>query len=169
MPSRGIYSSYYESGNTARKKSYMESPEYRNNTTNRRHGKNKVKPKIKPASNANKALFIISIISAFSILLLITYRYNVISEKNLTSQQLKSNLDAAEANLLASKIAVEQNTNIDYIEDYAKQKLGMQKPTSSQTIYVDTSDITQVVEAKENLNVIESIISKVKEIINNIF
>ena len=45
----------------------------------------------------------------------------------------------------------------------------MQKPTSSQTVYVDTSNITQVVEANENLNVIESIASKIKSIFNNVF
>lgn len=171
MPARSAYSSYYESGSAARKRNYVETPEERNNSINRRYGKNKVKTntKAKPASNITKALYIISIISAFAILMAITYRYNIISEKNLTSQQLKSDLEATEANLLAAKIAVEQNTNMDYIEAYAKQKLGMQKPTSSQTIYVDTSNITQVVEVNENLNVIEKIINSVKETINNIF
>lgn len=169
MPARSAYNSYYESGSAARKRNYIETPKERNNTTHRRYGKNKLKSKAKPASNLAKALFIISIISAFAILMVITYRYNIISEKNLMSQKLKADLDATEANLLASKIAVEQNTDIDYIESYAKQKLGMQKPTSSQTVYVDTSNITQVVEVNENLNVIESIISKVKGIINNLF
>ena len=85
------------------------------------------------------------------------------------AQKLKGDLDTAEATLLTSKISVEQSTNLDYIEAYAKQKLGMQKPTSSQTIYVDTSNITQVVEVNENLSVIGKIVSKLKESINNIF
>ena len=171
MPARSAYSSYYESGSAARKRNYIETPEERNNTTNRRYGKNKVKSisKAKSASNITKALYIISIVIAFAMIMIMTYRFNIISEKNLMSQQLKSDLEAAESNLLASKIAVEQNTNMDYIEAYAKQKLGMQKPTSSQTIYVDTSNITQVVEVNENLNVIEKIINSVKETINNIF
>lgn len=169
MPARSTYSSYYESGSAAKKRNHTETPDERNDAINRKYGKNKVKSKVRPASNATKALYIISIITAFALLMVMTYRYNVISEKNLMSQQLKSNLEATEANLLASKIAVEQNTNIDYIEAYAKQKLGMQKPTSSQTVYVDTSNITQVVEVNGNLNVIESIISKVKETISSIF
>jgi len=171
MPARSAYSSYYESGSAARKRSYIETPEERNNVTNRRYGKNKVKSnaKVKPVSSATKALYIITIIAAFSMLMIMTYRYNIISEKNLMSQQLKADLEATEANLLASKIAVEQNTNMDYIEAYAKQKLGMQKPTSSQTIYVDTSNITQVVEVSENLNVKENIINNKKITINNIF
>lgn len=168
MPS---YNSYYESGNAARKRNYVETPEQKNNIQNRRYGKNKSRrnARVSSASNITKALYIISIIFAFAILMVITYRYNVISEKNLMSQQLKTNLEAVEANLLASKIAVEQNTNMDYIEAYAKQKLGMQKPTSSQTIYVDTSNVTQVVEVSENLNVIEKMINRVKESINGIF
>lgn len=171
MPAKSVYSSYYESGSAARKRNYIETPEQRNSNTNRRYGKNKAKTNIKAKSSSNvtKALYIISIISAFSILMAITYRYNVISEKNLISQQLKADLESTEANLLAAKIAVEQNTNMDYIEAYAKQKLGMQKPTSSQTIYVDTSNITQVVEVNENLNVIEKFINSIKENINNIF
>lgn len=171
MPAKSSYNSYYESGSAAKKRNYIETPEQRNNNINRRYGKNKVKSNTKARTNSNvsKALSIILIISAFAILMVITYRYNIISEKNLTSQKLKSELEAAEANLLASKIAVEQNTNLDYIEAYAKQKLGMQKPTSSQTIYVDTSNITQVVEVNENLNVIEKIINAIKELINNIF
>lgn len=171
MPARSVYSSYYESGSAARKRNYIETPEEINNATNRRYGKNKVKSntKARPASSATKALYIITIITAFAMLMVMTYRFNIISEKNLVSQQLKADLESAEANLLAAKIAVEQNTDLDYIESYAKQKLGMQKPTSSQTVYVDTSNITQVLEANKNLNVIESIASKIKSIFNNVF
>lgn len=171
MPARSIYGSYYESGSTARKRNYVETPEERNNTANRKYGKNKVKTntKVQSASSVTKALYLTVIVIAFAMLMLMTYRFNIISEKNLVSQQLKADLESTEANLLAAKIAVEQNTNLDYIESYAKQKLGMQKPTSSQTVYVDTSNITQVVEANENLNVIESIASKIKSIFNNVF
>ena len=170
MPARS-YSSYYESGTTAKKRNVVETPEQKNNTTKRRYGKNKTKANInnKTKKATNKALVIISIIFTFSMFMAITYRYNVISEKNLTAQKLKSELEATEATLLTSKIAVEQNTNLDYIEAYAKQKLGMQKPTSSQTIYVDTSNITQVVEVNENLSIIGNVVSKLKGLINSIF
>ena len=168
MPARS-YSSYYENGSAARKRRVVETPEQRNNTTKRRYGKNKMNTNIKTKKATNTALVVISIIFAFSMIMAITYRYNIISEKNLMAQKLKGDLDTAEATLLTSKISVEQSTNLDYIEAYAKQKLGMQKPTSSQTIYVDTSNITQVVEVNENLSVIGKIVSKLKESINNIF
>lgn len=171
MPSRSGYSSYYEYGSAARKRNYLETPEQKNETVNRKYGKNKINSnsKVKPASNVTKALYIASVIIAFAMIMVMTYRFNIISEKNLISQQLKTDLEAAEANLLASKIAVEQNTNMDYIEAYAKQKLGMQKPTSSQTVYVDTSNITQVVEVSENLSFFGSLINNIGEKINNIF
>lgn len=170
MPARS-YSSYYESGTTARKRNVVETPESRNNTLKRRYGKNKIKTNTNSKTNkaTNKALVVISIIFTFSMFMAITYRYNIISEKNLTAQKLKSELETTEATLLTSKIAVEQNTNLDYIEAYAKQKLGMQKPTSSQTIYVDTSNITQVVEVNENLSILGNIANKLKDVINSIF
>jgi cell division protein FtsB len=168
MPENDAYGDFYERGSTARKKAYLETPEQKNNIK-RRYGKNKKRAQQKANQAENRALIMISIIFVFSMIMLITYRYNVISEKNLVTQNLKSELETAESNLLAAKIAVEQDTNLDYIEAYAKQKLGMQKPTSSQTIYVDTSNITQVVEVNENLSVIENIVNKVKETLISIF
>ena len=73
-------------------------------------------------------------------MVVISYRYNLINEKNLKSIGLKSELSSVEANLLKAQISVEQSTNLTKIESYAKQKLGMQKPDKNQTIYVDTSD-----------------------------
>lgn len=170
MPARS-YSSYYETGTTVRKKNTLETSESINDTSNRRYGKNKTKTKVnnKTSKKTNKALVVVSLAFAFSMIMTITYRYNIISEKNLETQKLKSQLETTESTLLTSKIAVEQNTNLDYVEAYAKQKLGMQKPTSTQTIYVDTSNITQVVEVNEKLSFIENIINKVKLTLKNIF
>lgn len=172
MPSSSKYDSFYENGSAARKKVQYETVEKRNSKAiPRRYGKNKTK--VNQSKNVktstNKALVVLSIIFVFSMIMVITYRYNIISEKNLESQELKSELESAEANLLASKIAVEQNTNLDYIEAYAKQKLGMQKPSSSQTVYVDTSNITQVVEVNGNIGIIDNIVCKLKDTINSIF
>ena len=168
MPARS-YNSYYENGSTARKTSSYERINERSYNNKRRYGKNKMSENIKTKKSSNKALVVISIVFAFSMIMAITYRYNIISEKNLLAQKLKGDLEAAEATLLTSKIAVEQNTNIDYIEAYAKQKLGMQKPTSSQTIYVETSNLAPVVEVNKNLSVVEKVICKLKDTIKSIF
>lgn len=169
MLAERAYDPFYETGNAARKKVTFEVPDQQKSKIKRRYGKNHKKIQNQVNQNSNRAFIMISIIFVFSMIMLITYRYNIISEKNLVSQKLKSNLDSAEANLLTAKIAVDQNTNLDEIEAYAKQKLGMQKPTSNQTVYVDTSNITQVVEVNENLGVIEKIIHYMKETLKDIF
>ena len=171
MPEKGMYSSYYETGAAARKRAYIETPESRNNNIKRKYGKNKLSSKNEKKTNSNvsKAVTMLSIAFVFSMIMIITYRYNVISEKNLTSQTLKSELEVAEANLLNAKISVDQETNLDYIEAYAKQKLGMQKPVSSQIIYVDTSGLKNDVVENKDLSEFASVFSKIKEALKGIF
>ena len=164
MPARKIYEDYYETGSTAKKRQLDTIYEEK---SNRKTGKNVVnRPKLKRKSNI---LIFSFILTAFAMTMLITYRFNVISEKNLKAQELKDELNSVEAALLNSQIDVEQNTNLDEIEAYAKQKLGMQKPDKNQTVYIDTSDSTAEVEEGESLNFIEKIIEQIKDFINKIF
>ena len=102
-------------------------------------------------------------------MLVITIRYTIINEKNLQTISLKSDLEKVESNLFSSKIAVEQNTDLTKIEAYAKQKLGMQKPTKNQIIYVDTSENTSVVEMAKDKSIFEGVKSNILNFINNIF
>ncbi len=164
MPARKIYEDYYETGSTAKKRQLDTIYEEK---SNRKTGKNVVnRPKQKRKSNI---LIFSFILTAFAMTMLITYRFNVISEKNLKAQELKDELNSVEAALLNSQIDVEQNTNLDEIEAYAKQKLGMQKPDKNQTVYINTSDSTAEVEEGESLNFIEKIIEQIKDFINKIF
>ena len=164
MPARKIYEDYYETGSTAKKRQLDTIYEEK---SNRKTGKNVVnRPKLKRKSNI---LIFSFILTAFAMTMLITYRFNLISEKNLKAQELKDELNSVEAALLNSQIDVEQNTNLDEIEAYAKQKLGMQKPDKNQTVYIDTSDSTAEVEEGESLNFIEKIIEQIKDFINKIF
>ena len=171
MPARKIYEDYYETGSTAKKRQLDTIYEEK---SNRKTGKNVVnRPKLKRKSNI---LIFSFILTAFAMTMLITYRFNVISEKNLKDfdefwnyNTLKDELNSVEAALLNSQIDVEQNTNLDEIEAYAKQKLGMQKPDKNQTVYIDTSDSTAEVEEGESLNFIEKIIEQIKDFINKIF
>lgn len=101
--------------------------------------------------------------------MVLTYRYNLISEKNLQAQELKEELAAAESALLNAKIDVEQQTDLNKIEAYAKQQLGMQKPDKNQTIYVDTSNTAQTIETTEETTLIDNIVNSIKNFINNIF
>ena len=109
------------------------------------------------------------ILCGFTMGMIITYRYNMISEKNLKVQELKGELAAVEANLLTAQIEVEQNTDLNKIEAYAKQQLGMQKPDKNQTIYIDTSKTMNSIEINNDTSVIEDLIQNVKDMINKIF
>ena len=123
----------------------------------------------KPKAKKNNVSVILFIFIVFTMTMVITYRYNIISEKNLESQNLQSELNKAKSNLVAAQIEVEQQTDLNEIEAYAKQQLGMQKPDKNQTIYVDTSKNT-VSNASTNSNSsIENIINKVKDFIAKIF
>ena len=119
-------------------------------------------------SKTNKATLVLSTLIIFAMFMVITYRYNLISEKNLEVQQLKEDLSVAKSELATSEIALEQVMDVNYVESYAKQQLGMQKPEKSQLIYVnmDSSDIVSKV-AEEN--VFNKLVQKVQNIIEKVF
>lgn len=166
MPARKLYDDFYEDGSAAKKRELRVEPE-KNKSTNKRHGKNKLNnQKSKAKKNASLVAFILC---GFAMTMVITYRYNMISEKNFESQNLKSKLAAVEASVLNKQIEVEQGTDLNKIEAYAKQQLGMQKPDKNQTIYVDTSKGVQAVETSEDTTVLEKAINAVKNFINSIF
>ena len=162
MPARKLYDDYYESGSTAKKYSNYTKIEPRKNV---KVGKNK-RNQTKAKHNVSIIFFILSI---FAVAMVITYRYNMISEKNFQAQNLQSELTKVESALVTSQIEVEQGTDLDKIEDYAKQQLGMQKPDKNQTIYVDTSTSNTSVEVGEIENIFTKIVDGIKDFINKIF
>lgn len=165
MPAKKLYDDYYESGSTAKKYSNYTKVAPRKNV---KTGKNKYrsKQKVKAKNNVSIIAFILGV---FSMAMVITYRFNVISEKNLEVQNLKSELTKVESSLLTSQIDVEQGTDFNKIEAYAKQQLGMQKPDKNQTIYVDTSLNGSSVEIEGSVNVVNKIVEGIKDIISKIF
>lgn len=81
----------------------------------------------------------------------------------MKSQSLASDLTKAESALVTSQIDVEQNTDLNEIEAYAKQKLGMQKPDKNQTIYVDTSKTNNSVELQDESTFFQEIGDKISQ------
>lgn len=163
MPARKSYGyGYYESGSAARKLEYTE--DTRRKQTNRQ--KNKV---VNKSSSKRRTSSIVMILCIFSMALVLVYRYNVINEKNLKSQTLANNLIKSESALLTAQIEVEQNTDLNQIDAYAKQKLGMQKPDKNQTIYVDTSKTSNLVEVQNDTTFIQNMGEKISNFISKIF
>lgn len=161
MSSRKTYGyNYYESGSAARKLEYTQ--EKKTKTSSKKNVSIHKKTK-------NRTSAVVVILSMFAMTLILIYRYNIINEKNLRSQNLSNELTKTEAALLTSQIEVEQNTDLNNVEAYAKQKLGMQKPDKNQTIYVDTSKTSNSVELQTDTTFIQKITDSVGNFINKIF
>ncbi|MEG1705831.1 MAG: cell division protein FtsL [Clostridia bacterium] len=99
--------------------------------------------------------------------MVITYRYNMISECNLELLNLKTKLNTVQSNLAATAMNVEQNTDLSKVEAIAKQKLGMQKPDKNQVVYIDTSKDSNIIK-ENNTNIFQQVVQKIKEFVNNI-
>lgn len=159
MPANAKFS--YVTGSSARKYEYLdEHPKAKRSKARNTVKKTVVNDKVKA-----RTFFMVSCL--FVMLMIITYRFNVISESNLTLLNLKSDLERVQSNLAATEMSVEQNTDLSKIEAYAKQKLGMQKPDKNQVVYIDTSKDTNVVK-ETNESFVDEIIESIKGYINNI-
>ena len=151
----------YVMGSSARKYEYLD--DYSKPKSN--NIKKVVKKPVINEKSKIKTVFLISCL--FVMLMVITYRFNVISENNLALQNLKTDLDRVQSNLASTQMDIEQSTDLSKIEAYAKQKLGMQKPDKNQVIYIDTSKDTNVVK-ETNISFVDKIIESIKGYINNI-
>ena len=67
-------------------------------------------------------------------------QYTWFSNIDLTDLIVHFLLEIVSSEAATSQIAVDQNTDLNAIEAYAKQQLGMKKADSSQTVYIDTSE-----------------------------
>ena len=168
MAARKAYAYDYEMGSTAKKREYTNDYQDEQSNVKRRYGKNKIN-RATNQKTKRRVSTVAFILCAFTMAMVLTYRYNLISEKNLQAQELKEELAAAESALLNAKIDVEQQTDLNKIEAYAKQQLGMQKPDKNQTIYVDTSIDEGTTQVEKTLNVFEKIVENIKDAIAKIF
>ena len=76
------------------------------------------------------------IISMFLVLLTISYRNSLITEKFNQIQTKKQELSAIEKTNGQTEISIENSLNLKSIEKAAKKKLGMQKLENSQKVYI---------------------------------
>ncbi len=168
MPSSRRYSDFYEDGSAARKlnpERKKAEPVKKVTSKNKKKQSKKMQAKIR-RHNASTVAFILA---GFAMSMIIIYRFNIINEKNLMSQSLKKELEQVESSVASAQMQVEQNTDLNKIEAYAKQQLGMQKPGKNQTIYVDTSEASRVVSTKQDTTILERLINFIRNAIKDIF
>lgn len=112
----------------------------------------------------SKLSLVLSVVTVFMMLILLSYRYNVISEKNLEMQRLSIEAGNVNAILATTEIEVEQIIDKDTVEAYARRQLGMQKPDKSQLVYIN-SDYETKVESINEENIVSIVVDKLKDII----
>ena len=111
------------------------------------------------------------IVMIFAVLLVISYRNSLINESFSEVQSLKKELSSVEKENEQLKVTIENSLNLNHIEQVAKEKLGMQKLSNKDTVYINVpkKDYTEsasekVVIKKENWfeKIINSIQNKLK-------
>ncbi|MBQ7037044.1 MAG: hypothetical protein IJN74_06110 [Clostridia bacterium] len=89
----------------------------------------------------------ISVLAAFGILL----TNSQILEKNAQIEEMQKKLDTVNAQVVSGQFAIERGMDLGKIEEEAMGRLGMQRPTKAQTVYVDLGnhDYAETVAPKE--------------------
>lgn len=148
-------------------------PEYDYNKTkkvaNKKNSKKKTSSKVtKKESQAKKTETIILVAIGFIILLVISYRNTLINEKFSEIKELKTNLAAITKENEQLEVNIENSLNLSNIEKEAKERLGMQKLTNKQTVYISLPKKDYVESATEEV-IIEEEKSWFENIVNKIF
>lgn len=105
---------------------------------------------------------------AFILLLTISYRNSQINEKFNNVQTLKKQLASLQKENEQLKVTIENGENLNNIEKEAKEKLGMQKLTNKQTVYVSLPKKDYVESPSEKI-IIEKNENWFKKITDKIF
>ena len=94
------------------------------------------------------------VLGIFALLLTISYRNTQINEKFNEMQTLKTELASLQKENEQLEVTIENSLNLNNIEKLAKEKLGMQKLTNKQTIYISLpkKDYTESATEKIELN-----------------
>ena len=108
------------------------------------------------------------VIGIFVVLLTISYRNSQINEKFNQVQELKKELASLEKENEQSEVSIENRLNFNNIEKIAKEKLGMQKLTNKQTVYVTLPKKDYVEPATEDV-IIRDETNWFQEFVNKIF
>ena len=108
------------------------------------------------------------VVAIFIFLLTISYRNSQINEKFSEVQSLKNQLSSLQKENEQLKVSIENGLNLNNIEKLAKEKLGMQKLTNKQTLYVSLPKKDYVESATEEV-VIENSKNWFEQFANKIF
>lgn len=124
--------------------------------------------KLSSAQKERQVKLTLIVIGIFILLLTISYRNSQINEKFNNVQTLKKQLSVLQKENEQLKVTIENGENLNNIEKEAKEKLGMQKLTNKQTVYVNLPKKDYVESPSEKV-VIEQNDNWLTKIVNKIF
>ncbi len=93
------------------------------------------------------------VLGIFAILFTISYRNTQINEKFNEMQALKTELSSLQKENEQLQVTIENSLNLSNIEKQAKEKLGMQKLTNKQTVYVSLPKKDYIEPATEKVEI----------------
>ena len=93
------------------------------------------------------------VLAIFALLLTISYRNTQINEKFNEMQNLKTELASLQKENEQLQVTIENSLNFSNIEKQAKEKLGMQKLTNKQTVYVSLHKKDYIEPATEKVEI----------------
>ena len=112
------------------------------NSKNEKKEKTNVKARLK---------MIMFLMAGFSILFAISYQNSLISESFNKKEQYKKEMEALSKTNQQIEVSIENNLNLNNIEQVAKDKIGMQKLSNDQKIYVSLPKEDYVAPAAEQV------------------
>ncbi len=104
--------------------------------------KSNIKPKLK---------IVMLLIAGFSVLFAISYQNSLISESFNKKEQYKKEVEALSKTNQQMEVNIENSLNLNNIEQVAKEKIGMQKLSNNQKIYVKLPKQDYVAPAAEQV------------------
>ncbi len=107
--------------------------------------------KISREQKRRQTILTLIVIVIFIVLLTISYRNSQINEKFNQVQTLKRELSSLQKENEQLKVSIENSLNLNTIEKLAKEKLGMQKLTNKQTVYINLPRKDYVESASEEI------------------
>ncbi len=117
--------------------------------------KKSIKPRV-------KLLFLVA--AGFSVLFIISYRNSIINETFSKKEGLKNELSSVQKTNEQLQVSIENSLNLNNVEKEANERVGMQKLTNSQKVYVSLEKKDYVESATE-----EIIIEEQGNIIDQLF
>ena len=109
------------------------------------------------------------VLAIFALLLTISYRNTQINEKFNEMQKLKTELASLQKENEQLQVSIENSLNFSNIEKQAKEKLGMQKLTNKQTVYVSLPKKDYIEPATEKIEISDNNKNWFEKFVDKIF